>query len=79
MQILSLISGLATFALFIFVLIKLFQIEGVGKGILGLICALYTFVWGWQKHKELDIKNIMIAWSALIVLSMIISALAQQM
>jgi hypothetical protein len=75
--ILSAIVGIATFVLFILVLIKLFQNEGTGKGILGLICGLYTFIWGWMKHKELDITKIMIAWSALIVLSMILSTLAQ--
>ncbi|MBN1811533.1 MAG: hypothetical protein JXA14_06840 [Anaerolineae bacterium] len=75
--ILSAIVGIAVFVLFIMVLIKLFQNEGTGKGILGLICGLYTFIWGWMKHKELNITKIMIAWSALIVLSMILSTLAQ--
>jgi uncharacterized membrane protein YfcA len=75
--ILSGLVGIAVFVLFIMVLIKLFQNEGTGKGILGLICGLYTFVWGWMKHKELDITKVMIAWSVLIVISMILSTLAQ--
>ena len=59
----------------IFVLIKLFQKEGVMKGILGLICMLYTFIWGWQniKNEELKLKNWMYAWSAAIVLGLIIN------
>ena len=37
----------------IMVLIKLFQKEGVMKGILGLICMLYTYIWGWMNiNKE---------------------------
>ena len=58
-----------------FVLIKLFQKEGVMKGILGLICMLYTFIWGWQniKNEELKLKNWMYAWSAAIVLGLIIN------
>lgn len=32
----------------IVVLVKLFQTEGLLKGILGLICMLYTFIWGWN-------------------------------
>jgi hypothetical protein len=75
--VLSGLVGIAVFVLFIMVLIKLFQNEGTGKGILGLICGLYTFIWGWMKHKELDITKIMIAWSVLIVISMILSTLAQ--
>ncbi len=73
--ILSILFGLGNLALFIIVLIKLFQVEGTGKGILGLICGLYTFVWGWMKHKELEITNIMIAWSGCIVVQIVLSAI----
>jgi len=73
------LAALANLVLFIFVLIKLFQNEGVGKGILGLICSIYTFIWGWMKHKELNLTKIMIAWSAAIVLQMILGTLLQQM
>lgn len=75
-SILSGLAGLASIVLFIMVLIKLFQNEGTGKGILGLICAIYTFIWGWMKHKELNITNIMIAWTALIIVGGILSSLA---
>lgn len=74
LSILSILISLGVLVLFIIVLVKLFQNEGTGKGILGLICSLYTFIWGWQKHKELDITNIMTAWSILIVISIILSA-----
>jgi hypothetical protein len=77
LSILSVLIGIATFVLFVIVLIKLFQNEGTGKGILGIICSLYTFIWGWQKHKELGITNLMIGWSVLIVLSLILSAIMQ--
>jgi len=79
MSFLLVLSGLVSLGvlvLFIIVLVKLFQNEGTGKGILGLICSLYTFIWGWQKHKELEITNIMTAWSILIVISLILSAVA---
>jgi hypothetical protein len=75
--VLSVLAGIATFVLFVIVLIKLFQNEGVGKGILGIICALYTFIWGWMKHKELDITKIMIAWSVLIVIGIILNMISQ--
>ena len=75
--VLSVLAGIATFVLFVIVLIKLFQTEGVGKGILGIICALYTFIWGWMKHKELDITNLMIVWSVLIVIGIILNMISQ--
>jgi uncharacterized membrane protein len=75
-SILSGLSFLAGTVMFVMVLIKLFQNEGTGKGILGLICGLYTFVWGWMKHKELNITKIMIAWTALYIVGGIFSSLA---
>ncbi|MBN1954549.1 MAG: hypothetical protein JW900_05805, partial [Anaerolineae bacterium] len=75
--ILSAIVGLATFVFFVIVLIKLFQKEGALKGILGIICALYTFIWGWMKHKELGITQIMAIWTVLIIIGMILSAIVQ--
>lgn len=79
LTILSVLVGIGSFVLFIMVLIKLFQNEGTGKGILGLICALYTFIWGWMKHKELGITQLMTIWSGLIVVGMILSSLTQMM
>jgi hypothetical protein len=72
LSILSGLIGLVDLAIFIVVLIKLFQKEGTLKGILGLICALYTFIWGWMHSKELNIRNIMLIWSALIVVNLIL-------
>jgi hypothetical protein len=62
----------------IFVLIKLFQKEGLLKGILGLICMLYTFIWGWQniKNEELKLKNWMYAWTAAIILGLLLNVFA---
>lgn len=67
--ILALIAG-------IWVWIKLFQKEGVMKGILGLLCMLYTFIWGLQnmKNEELKLKTPMYVWIAGIVLGIIINA-----
>jgi hypothetical protein len=65
------LAGIAMLVLFIMVLIKLFQEKGVLHGILGLICSLYTFIWGWMNADRLNIKNIMLYWSGAIVLYII--------
>ena len=59
----------------IIVLIKLFQNEGVLKGILGLICGLYTFIWGWMNATKLNIKNIMLIWTVLLILTIIVNVM----
>ena len=61
---------------FIIVLIKMFQTAGVLHGILGLICGLYAFIWGWMNATKLNIRNIMMIWTLLIILSIIVNALA---
>jgi len=56
---------------FVIVLIKLFQNEGALKGILGLICGLYTFIWGWMNATKLGIKNIMLIWTILLLIALV--------
>ena len=64
---LALLANLVSLIMFVIVLVKLFQEEGVGKGILGLICGLYTLIWGWQNADRLNIKNIVLIWTIAIV------------
>lgn len=45
------------------VLIKLFKNEGALKGILGFFCGIYTFIWGWMKHKQLGMTKLMATWT----------------
>ncbi len=63
----------------IVVLVKLFQKEGIWKGILGLICLLYTYIWGWMhvKDETLKLKTWMWVWTAAIVLGIILNLVAQ--
>ncbi len=77
LSILYFLVSLVALVLAILVLIKLFQKEGALKGILGIICMLYTFIWGWMKAKELQITNIMWGWTACIVVQLILSFIMQ--
>ena len=72
LSILYFLVSIVTLVLAILVLIKLFQKEGALKGILGIICMLYTFVWGWMNAKTLGITNIMWGWTACIIVMVIL-------
>jgi hypothetical protein len=72
LQILNMLVSLGSIICFIIVLIKLFQNEGALKGILGIICGLYTFIWGWMNATKLNIKNIMMIWTLLIIVSIVL-------
>jgi hypothetical protein len=73
------IVGLLSFGCLVFVLTKMYPKEGVGKTILGFICAIYAFIWGWQNIKNEDamFKNVMYAWTGIVLLNIILSAIIQ--
>jgi len=74
MMILASVVGLASLVCFVLVLIKQFQTAGPLHGIIGLItCGIWTFIWGWMKASTLNIKNIMLAWTGLIVLGIVLN------
>jgi hypothetical protein len=76
MQIIGMLVGLASFVCFIMVLIKQFQTGGAVHGIIGIItCGIWTFIWGWMNATNLNIKNIMMAWTLLIVVGIAINLL----
>jgi hypothetical protein len=74
---LGLVVGLVNLACFIMVVIKLFQDKGALHGILGIICGLYTFIWGWQNVEKNQNRNIMLAWTGCIVVSIIINIMTR--
>jgi hypothetical protein len=58
------------------VLIKQFQDGGVLHGIIGIVtCGIWTFIWGWMNASRLNIKNIMMIWTGLIVICIILNVL----
>jgi hypothetical protein len=69
--ILAAIGGILSLVCAILVLIQLFKKEGVGLGILGIFCGIYTYIWGWLKSKELGLTKIMLGWTAGIVIMLI--------
>ena len=66
------VANIVSLILFIVVLIKLFKNEGALKGILGFFCSIYTFIWGWMKHKQLALTKLMTIWSLSILLPFIL-------
>jgi hypothetical protein len=74
--ILAIVGSIGSLVCAILVLIQLFKKEGVGLGILGIFCGIYTYIWGWIKSKELGLKNIMLAWTGCIVLVIVGQVLA---
>jgi vacuolar-type H+-ATPase subunit I/STV1 len=69
--ILGMVAGLGCLICFIIVLIKQFQNAGVVHGIIGIVtCGIWTFIWGWMNGSKLGLRNIMLVWTVLIVISM---------
>ena len=71
--ILSLLISLGCLICLIIVLIKQFQDAGVVHGIIGIItCGIWTFIWGWMNATRLNIRNIMMIWTLLILVSLVL-------
>ena len=76
MQIIGMLVGLGSLICFILVLIKQFQNAGAVHGIIGIItCGIWTFIWGWMNATKLNIKNIMMIWTLLIIVGLIINVI----
>jgi hypothetical protein len=70
MGILALLCQLAAIVCWILVVVKMFQTAGAVQGILGIICSLWAFIWGWMNSEKVG-KNIMLGWTAAIILAMV--------
>ena len=73
MTILAMLCGLGSLVCWILVLLKMFPAEGALKGILAIICGLYAFIWGWMNAAKHNLKNIMLIWTALFVISLVLN------
>jgi hypothetical protein len=61
--------GLANLICYIIVLVKLFNDKGVLHGVLGLLCGVYAFIWGWMNVSRQNLMFVMIAWTLLILVT----------
>ena len=76
LSILALVCSIASLVCFIIVLIKQFQQGGVVHGIIGIVtCGIWTFIWGWINAGRVNIKNIMMIWTLLIVVGIVLNVL----
>ena len=74
MSIVLLLLLLGSVICWIMVLIQMFKNAGAVHGIIGILCSLYAFIWGWMNANKLGIKNLMIIWTLLLILYIILSA-----
>lgn len=75
LQLVNGLLGLASFALAIIVLIKLYNAEGAGQMLLGLFCGLYLFIWGWQNASRLGFAKEMKAWKLCLLAQLVVMVL----
>jgi hypothetical protein len=66
---LSYIAGAISVVCWIIVLIRMFK-ESAVKGIIGVICGIYAFIWGWMNAGS-GLKNIMVLWTLAILIGIV--------
>ena len=75
-SLLAMACGIGSLICLILVLIKLFPAEGPVKGVLGIICGIYTFVWGWQNADRFNLRQIVQIWTVVIIASIVLNFLS---
>jgi hypothetical protein len=81
LQLLLAACGIGSLVCFILVLVKMFQHGQTGLGIACIVLVfcgiggLVAFVVGWMNHAKWNIKNVMLAWTALFVASLVLYGL----
>ena len=75
-SLLAMAAGVASIICLILVLIKLFPAEGPVKGVLGIICGIYTFIWGWQNVDRFNLRQIMQIWTVAIIAGIVFNVLS---
>lgn len=58
------------------VLIKIFKAGETVHGIIGIICGLWAFIFGWMKADEYGIKQVMLAWTAAMIVGFLFNVLS---
>lgn len=73
MAILGIIGWIGNIVCLIITVIKMFKDQengGVLHGVIGIICGIWAYIWGWM-HGGADHKKIMLIWTACIVLQLL--------
>ena len=65
------VGSIGSVICWIIVLIKMFKNEKPLIGVLGILCGLWAFIWGWMKSSSLGLKKTMMIWSACIGLTVV--------
>jgi len=72
----SLGTSIASLVCWVLTLIAMFknaEIGGTLKGVLGIFCPLWAFIWGWQHAAALKRQKIMQIWTALFIVNLILN------
>lgn len=74
MMILMVAAMVVSLICWIMILVKIFK-ENIGLGILGIICSLFAFIYGWVRVQEYQAKNIMLIWTIAWIVTIVAQAL----
>lgn len=64
MQILAIIASVGSLVCWIITLIAMFKSDKILPAILGIVCPLWAYIWGWMNKEKLGKSNLMLIWTA---------------
>ncbi|HEY0010253.1 MAG TPA: hypothetical protein VGB55_16130 [Tepidisphaeraceae bacterium] len=60
---LAIVASIGSLICWVIVLAAIFRAGQMWQGIVGIICGLFAFVWGWMQVDRLGIRTVMIFWT----------------
>ena len=65
------IGGIGSLVCWIMVVVKMFQKDKPLIAVLGILCSVWAFIWGWMKSGTFGLKKIMIIWCVCVGLTIV--------
>ncbi len=74
--IVAVLAGIGSLVCWIMILVKMFKNGETVLGIVSIFCAIVGYIMGWVKSSEWNTKQIMLIWTACIVVGIIANVVA---
>ena len=77
--VLGLLCSIGSLVCWIMVLVAIFKANQIWQGVVGIICPLFAFIWGWMQATPLGIRKVMQIWTVLIIAGIVLNLAAGAM
>jgi len=75
-QILAIVAAFGCIVCLILTLIQMFKHDQTLPAVLGILCGLWAFIWGWMNASKHKHKKVMLIWTACLIAAIVCNVLS---